>query len=98
MSERDDGFLEGLHYAHALTAHMLDCPGAKKTDIVSQTPEYKIGYVEALVNAMGAIEVAMKNPANTHSHDHHHLQSQTESQSHDQQSATASPVEPTGQS
>lgn len=95
-----DGRQAGLHLAHMLVAHMLDCPGAKKTDIVSETPEYKIGYVEALVNAMTAIEAKITEDPNdpAHSHDHHHLQSETESQSHDQQSATASPVEPTGQS
>lgn len=104
-SERDDherGYVDGcedsLVWAHAITAHMLDCPEARKSDIVSQTPEYKIGYVEALVNVMTAIDRRLTEIKNK-SHDHHHLQSETESQSHDQQSdATATTVEPTSQS
>jgi hypothetical protein len=79
-----DGLSDALVWSHAIAAHMLDCPEAKKTDIVSQTPEYKIGFVEALLNVMNAIDRRITeikshdHDHNPHRQDHHHEQQPSE--------------------
>ena len=90
MTEYDDGFRAGLIWSHAIAAHMLTCAGAQKSDIVSSTPEYKIGYVEGIINVLAALDAKreeIEDAEQTNSHDRHHLPSQqTQSQSHDQRS------------
>jgi hypothetical protein len=94
-----DGASDSLVWSHSITAHMLDCPEARKSDIVSQTPEYKIGYVEALVNTMTAIDrrltdIKQKSEAMSHDHSHH---SHGQDHNHEQQSSEATADEPSSE-
>jgi hypothetical protein len=61
MSDMDRvASIQGLVFAKMIAAHMIECPGVKKTDIVSLTPEYKLGWIEALANVMDALDIKVK--------------------------------------